>query len=53
VTDSRNTGLLSFGDSEEIPTEATAVKRKGMGREDCEYMLAVDLVDDSGRGSAR
>lgn len=36
LADFRNTGLLSFGDSEEIPAEQSAVKKRSMGREDCE-----------------
>lgn len=36
LADSRNTGLLSFGDSEEIPAEVTKVK-KDMSRKDCEF----------------
>lgn len=32
----RNTGLLSFGDSEEIPEEAVTIKKKSMTRQDCE-----------------
>ncbi|KAI9636105.1 cyclophilin-like domain-containing protein [Dioszegia hungarica] len=30
----KNTGLLSFGEAEEIPEEAVTVKKKGMGRQD-------------------
>jgi hypothetical protein len=30
--------LLSFGEAEEIPEEAVTVKKKGMGRQDCELI---------------
>lgn len=33
----RNTGLLSFGDSEEIPEEEVTIKKKSMTRQDCKW----------------
>lgn len=34
----RNTGLLSFGEAEEVPVEPVKTSKKGIGRQDCEFV---------------
>lgn len=48
TADVRNTGLLSFGDSEEIPADIS-VKKKGISRTDCEYPAGAELTRSGGR----